>query len=68
MNDILSGINWEEDFDKYPLDVNKKWNYFKEKFAAAEAECVPRKMVYTRINGKYTLMEFILSVYTYMYI
>ena len=52
MNDILSGINWEEEFDKYPLDVNKKWNYFKEKFAAAEAECVPRKMVY--INGKFS--------------
>ena len=52
MNDILSWINWEEEFDKYPLDVNKKWNYFKEKSAAAEAECVPRKMVY--MNGKFS--------------
>ena len=52
MNDIISEINWDEEFGKYPLNVNKKWKYFKEKFLEAEAECVPRKIVH--INGRYS--------------
>ena len=52
MNDIISEINWDQEFSKYPLNVNKKWKYFKEKFLEAEAECVPRKIVH--INGRYS--------------
>ena len=47
MRDQLD-INWEDDLNKYPDDIDKQWD-FKNKFCEAEARCVPRKIV--KING-----------------
>lgn len=52
MREILQNIDWEEEFEKYPSDVNKKWEFFKCKFLEAEKECVPRKKVY--MKGKFS--------------
>ena len=50
MKSLMESINWEEEFNKYPEDVNKKLQFFETKFYEAEKQCVPRKLVY--INGK----------------
>ena len=51
MRDQLD-INWEDEFNKYPDDIEKQWDLFKKKFCEAEARCVPRKIV--KINGNYS--------------
>ena len=48
-NDHLNNINWLEEFNKYPNDVNKQWTFFRDKFLEAELKFVPRKKVF--ING-----------------
>ena len=45
-------INWEDEFNKYPDDIEKQWDFYKDKFCEAEARCVPRKIV--KINGNYS--------------
>ena len=50
INDKLSKVDWIKEFKKYPDDVNKQWDFFKECYYAAESEHIPRKKVF--INGK----------------
>ena len=47
---IINGIPWEAEMNKYPEDINKQWDFFKTKFLEAESLCVPKKRVY--IGGK----------------
>lgn len=46
---ILDSIDWKQEFKKYPNDVEKQWNFFKNIYEEVEKKCVPRKVVY--ING-----------------
>ena len=46
----LNEINWVEEFDKYPDDIEKQWKFFKDKLRKAETNYIPRKNVY--VNGK----------------
>ena len=50
LNSFLSNINWEEELNKFPSDVNKQWTFFRDKYLEAEREFIPRKKVF--INGK----------------
>ena len=43
---IINGIPWEAEMNKYPEDINKQWDFFKTKFLEAESLCVPTKRVY----------------------
>ena len=38
---IIDGIPWEAEMNKYPEDINKQWDFFKTKFLEAESLCVP---------------------------
>ena len=46
----INSINWEEEFNKYPDDINKQWKFFCDIYADAEKTYIPRKTVY--VNGK----------------
>ena len=46
----LSKINWADELNKHPEDVNEQWTFFKTNFSKIEIKYVPRKTVY--INGK----------------
>ena len=46
----LKEIDWDNEFEKYPDDIEKQWTFFKENITELESKFVPRKMVY--INGK----------------
>ena len=50
LNEKLNTIEWDKEFEKYPSDVNRQWEFFKNKFTEAEKEFVPRKTVY--VNGR----------------
>ena len=50
INEILSQIDWVGEFNKYPDNVEKQWEFFKSKYCEAERLHVPRKNV--KINGK----------------
>ena len=50
IDEQLSKINWVEEFEKYPEDVEKQWEFFKGKYYEAESKHVPRKKIF--INGK----------------
>ena len=43
-------INWEEEFEKYPNDVERQWDYFNSKYNQAVEKHVPRKIM--TVNGK----------------
>ena len=30
MRELLNNVDWEEEFKKYPQNVNKKWEFFKK--------------------------------------
>ena len=46
----LNEIDWKSELAKHTGDVNKQWNFFKEKFQELETSYVPRKKVF--LNGK----------------
>ena len=50
LNEYIKNIRWEEEFSKYPLDVNEQWDFFKNILQKAEEKYIPRKTVY--VNGK----------------
>ena len=50
MNEMLQGVDWEKAFENFPNDVNKQWDFFKQKYYEAEEKYIPKKLVY--INGK----------------
>ena len=43
-------VNWEEEFDKYPDDVERQWEYFNSKYNQAVSKHVPKKIM--TVNGK----------------
>ena len=47
---VFKDIDWVGEFEKYPNDIEKQWNFFKEKYHDIEGACVPRKNVF--VNGK----------------
>lgn len=49
-NELMGQVNWEDTFKDIPDDVNQQWELFKQKYIEAEAQCVPKKVVY--IDGK----------------
>ena len=49
LNEELSKIDWETELGNFPNDVNKQWEYFRNKYIEAETKFIPRK--------KYILME-----------
>ena len=48
--DKINSINWAEEFNKYPNDMNKQWQFFCNVYSEAEKTYIPRKTVY--VNGK----------------
>ena len=46
----MNSINWEEEFNKYPNDINKQWQFFCNVYSEAEKTYIPRKTVY--VHGK----------------
>ena len=57
INEILSQVDWLEEFSKYPDNVEKQWEFFKLKYNEAERMYVPRKKVYIggKLNKKFTI-------------
>ena len=49
-NKLMGEIDWKSEFDNYPNDVNKQWEFFRSKYIEAEKKCVPHKLVY--VDGK----------------
>ena len=43
-------INWQDEFDKYPNDVERQWKFFNEKYQNAVDKHVPKKIM--TVNGK----------------
>ena len=43
-------INWEEEFNRYPDDVQRQWDYFKTKYHEAVDKHVPKKTM--TVNGR----------------
>ena len=35
-NELMGGIDWKSEFDKYPNDVNEQWEFFRSKYIEAE--------------------------------
>ena len=50
LNEHLSKVNWESELGKFPKNVNKQWEFFRNKYIEAEAEFIPCKQIF--INGK----------------
>ena len=50
LKNSLNEVNWEDEFNKYPDDIESQWNFFKSKLKTAEESYIPRKKVY--VNGK----------------
>ena len=49
-NELMKSIDWKAEFDQYPDDINRQWDFFKSKYLEAEAQCIPKKLVY--VDGK----------------
>ena len=49
-DNYISCVDWRNEFEKFPTDVNSQWKYFKGIYLEAEQKFIPRKKVF--INGK----------------
>ena len=49
LKQALDKVDWKQELGKHSGDVNKQWEFFKNKFATEEKRFVPRKKVF--ING-----------------
>ena len=49
-------INWEDEFNNHPNDIEKRWDFFMNKSCEAQARCVPRNIV--KINGNYSTKNY----------
>ena len=49
MAKLMNEVKWEELYD-YEDDIDKQWEFFKDRFTEIENQCVPKKLVY--VNGK----------------
>ena len=43
MNEMLQGVDWGKAFENFPNDVNKQWDFFKQKYYEAEEKYIPQK-------------------------
>ena len=50
IRETMASVDWQNEFEKYPNDVEKQWHFFREKLQEAEEKYIPRKNVF--INGK----------------
>ena len=57
INNILSEIDWIEEFKKFPDDIEKQWEFFRNKYSEAEKQHVPRKNVFVnkKSNKKFSI-------------
>ena len=49
-NELMKSVDWKTEFDQYSDDINRQWDFFKSKYMEAEAQCIPKKLVY--VDGK----------------
>ena len=49
-NELMKSVDWKTEFDQYSDDINRQWDFLKSKYMEAEAQCIPKKLVY--VDGK----------------